>query len=241
MLRRVGLRPEGPVPWGTPALTHAPGVYVVELPSALEVAPIAPSAVKAWIRKVPTIRVDGSPATDAALAARLAAFWMPSATVVYIGQASGPVQARVADYYRTPLGDRAPHAGGHWIKTLSCLNDCVVWSAATDDYDDAEREVLDDFSRTVPAAERRALHDPFLVLPFANLRDGTRAGQSARHPRIQADVAARERWQANVLPEPLDRRLVPGRSPRYDGLTMGWSDGRDAISMSFPTSLSSSR
>lgn len=172
MLRRVGLRPEGPVPWGTPALTRAPGIYIVELPAALEAAPIAFSAVRAWIRRVPTITVDGSLTTGTALAARLAAFWLPSATVVYVGQASGPVRGRVAAYYRTPLGNRSPHAGGHWIKTLSCLNECLVWSAATDDYDEAERELLDDFSRTVPAAESRALGDPSLVLPFANLKNG---------------------------------------------------------------------
>lgn len=53
-----------------------------------------------------------------------------------------------------------------------------MWSAASDDDDDAERELLDDFSRTVPAAERRALYDPFLVLPFASLRDG--------HGRVKA-------------------------------------------------------
>ena len=172
MLRRAGLSPEGPAPWGTPALTRRPGIYIVELPAALEVAPVALSVVRTWIHRVPTITVDGSPTTGTALAARLAAFWLPSATVVYIGQASGPVQGRVAAYYRTPLGDRSPHAGGHWIKTLSCLNRCLVWSAAADDYDDAERVMLDDFTRTVPAAERRALHDPSLVLPFANLKDG---------------------------------------------------------------------
>ena len=178
MLRRAGLQPEGPVPWGTPALTRVPGVYIVELPAPLGAAPIATGAVRAWIRRVPTVTVDGSPATGTALAARLAAFWVPSARVVYIGQASGPVQGRVRAYYRTPLGDRAPHAGGHWIKTLSCLEECLVWSAATNDYDDAERELLDDFPRTVPAAERRALHDPALVLPFANLKDG--------HGRVKA-------------------------------------------------------
>lgn len=158
--------------WGKPVLTRAPGIYVVELPAALEVAPIALSAVGAWIRRVPTITVDGSPTTGVALAARLADFWVPSATVVYIGQASGPVQGRVAAYYRTPLGNRSPHAGGHWIKTLSCINECLVWSAATDDFDVAERELLDDFTRTVPAAERRALYDPSPVLPFANLKNG---------------------------------------------------------------------
>jgi hypothetical protein len=153
-------------------VTRTPGIYVVELPAPLAVAPIASSVVKAWIRRVPTITVDGSPTTAPKLAARLAAFWLPSASVVYIGQASGPVRGRVAAYYRTPLGDRSPHDGGHWIKTLSCLSDCVVWSAATDDYADAELRLLDEFHRTLPAPERRAVHDPFLVLPFANLKDG---------------------------------------------------------------------
>jgi hypothetical protein len=64
------------------------------------------------------------------------------------------------------------NAGGHWIKTLSCLSDCVVWSAATDDYDSAELRLLEEFGGTLPAAERRALYDSFLVQPFANLKDG---------------------------------------------------------------------
>jgi hypothetical protein len=173
MLRRAGLTPEGPVPWGTPAVTCLPGIYIVELPATLPIAPLALSSVRGWIRRVPTITVDGSSATASALAARLAAFWIPSATVLYIGQASGPVRGRVRGYYRTPLGDRAPHAGGHWIKTLSCLEDCLVWSAATDDFDEAERTLLAESKRTVPADECRALHDPGLVLPFANLRSGS--------------------------------------------------------------------
>jgi hypothetical protein len=41
-----------------------------------------------------------------------------------------------------------------------------------DDYDSAELRLLEEFGGTLPDAERRALHDPFLVLPFANLKDG---------------------------------------------------------------------
>ena len=94
--------------------------------------------------------------------------------MVYIGQASRGVRGRVGDYYKTPLGDRGPHAGGHWIKTLTRLVDCRVRSAATDDFDAVERELIDDFVPAVPAAERRALYDPWLILPFANLQDGRR-------------------------------------------------------------------
>jgi hypothetical protein len=174
LLRRAGLRAAGPVRWGEPSPTRPPGIYVVELPRPLTVAPLDPAIIARWRRRVPAITVDGRPATASSLADRLTSFWIQSATVLYIGQASRSVRARVGDYYTTPLGDRRPHAGGHWIKTLDCLSDCLVWSAATGDYDAAERELLDGFALTVPAADRRALHDPWLVLPFANLQDGRR-------------------------------------------------------------------
>ena len=174
LMQRAGLRAEGPVVWGRAAITRAPGIYIVELPQALPVAPLDTRILAAWRRRVPTITVDGQRATLTSLADRLAAFWIPSATVLYIGQASAGVRGRVAGYYRTPLGDPRPHAGGHWIKTLSVLTTCLVWSAATDDYAAAEEHLLDEFGRTVPASERRALHDPGLVLPFANLQNGRR-------------------------------------------------------------------
>jgi hypothetical protein len=155
--------------------TRDPGIYLVELRAPLPVAPVDLGAIARWRQRVPTITVDGRRATAEAIAQRLASFWIPSATVLYIGQASGTVRGRVGAYYGTPLGDRSPHSGGHWIKTLSVLPECLVWSAVTEDFDRLEAELLDDFARTVPAAERRALHDPVLVLPFANLQDGNRA------------------------------------------------------------------
>jgi hypothetical protein len=82
LLRRAGLQPEGPVLWGSPAPTRKSGIYIVERPAARKVAPIALNAVRARIRRVQTITIDGSPATGTALAARLAAFWLPSVTVV---------------------------------------------------------------------------------------------------------------------------------------------------------------
>ena len=162
------------MPWGDPPSTRAPGIYLIELPAPLPAAPLDPKAIAAWRRRVPTITVDGRTATAAAIAVRLSAFWISSATVLYIGQASGSVRDRVGDYYRTPLGNRSPHAGGHWIKTLAGLRECRVWSAAADDSHAAEWALLADFARTVPAREAAALHDPVLTLPFANLQDGGR-------------------------------------------------------------------
>jgi hypothetical protein len=48
----------------------------------------------------------------------------------------------------------------------------LVWSAPASDFAGAEEVMLDDFARTGPGVERGALHDPYLVLPFANLEDG---------------------------------------------------------------------
>lgn len=38
---------------------------------------------------------------------------------VDIGQPRVTVARRLSDYYKTPLVDRRPRAGGHWIKTLA--------------------------------------------------------------------------------------------------------------------------
>lgn len=50
---------------------------------------------------------------------RLATFWLPDEVVLYIGLAGASVRKRVRQYYRTPLGDKRPHAGGWWLKTLT--------------------------------------------------------------------------------------------------------------------------
>lgn len=50
-------------------------------------------------RRVPTMTIDGSATTGAALAARLAASWVPSANALSMGQAPGPAQGRVAAYF----------------------------------------------------------------------------------------------------------------------------------------------
>lgn len=45
LLRRAGLRPEGPVTWMEPPPTRHPGIYVVELRLPLSVAPLDRGAI----------------------------------------------------------------------------------------------------------------------------------------------------------------------------------------------------
>jgi hypothetical protein len=146
-------------------------VYIVEAQRSYAAAPIDRAAVSAWLSRVSTLTLDGRRPTASELVARLAASWMPSRRIVYIGRSSRPLVDRVREFYGTPLGNRSPHAGGHWLKTLSMLPHCHVWWASTPAFLAAEGQLFGAFATTVPDAEAQALHDPTLVLPFGNLEN----------------------------------------------------------------------
>ena len=174
------------MPWGAGADACARHRRRRVFPAAIEVAPIALSAVRAWIRRVPTITVDGSPTSGAALAARLANFWAPSATVVTSGKPQVPCKAASPP-------TTAHHLGSLPTRRRPLDQDALLpqrLSRVVSGHRRLRRGRARDARRLLPhlpAAERRALHDPLLVLPFANER--TRSGQGARYPRIQAGVA----------------------------------------------------
>jgi len=111
---------------------------------------------------------DGQAATVENLRARLDSFWIPGETVVYIGKATRSLATRIGQYYRTPLGDRAPHAGGHWIKTLSILDDLRVTWAEAEDPSTSEDDLLRAFAELV-SKEAAANLPAGPILPFANL------------------------------------------------------------------------
>lgn len=159
LLREARIDPAGPVTWGARVPCRVPGVYVIETPDPLDAAPLDPDAIAAWIERVPSLRVDGVRPSVAVLAERLASFWMPNEPVVYVGLAGTSVTRRIGQFYRTPLGNPRPHAGGHWLKTLSGLETFRVWWAETGDPATAEDALLKAFALR---------HGGGLVLPFAN-------------------------------------------------------------------------
>jgi transcription elongation factor GreA len=179
LLRSVGLLADGPAVWGRPIRAAGAGVFVVELPSPPATAPIEVARIGKWIERVPSLRLDGGEATSKAVAARLAAFWIPSTTVLYIGTSQQSMANRVAAIERTLLGDRRPHTGGHWLKTLLHLERARVWWARTDATEEYEDALFSAFAEAVPEADRAALHDSAVVLPFANLR--TTSGERKAH------------------------------------------------------------
>ena len=182
LLRSVGLLADGPAAWGTPVRSNRPGVYVIELPSPPQAAPVDFEAVGRWLERVPGLTLDGATPTGRELAARLHRFWLPDQPVLYVGMSAASIGARVAAYHRTPLGDPRPHAGGYWLKTLSGLDRLRVWWAETAAAEEYEDGLLSAFAEGVPVEVAAALHDPAVVLPFANLQtaDGVRKDHGIR-------------------------------------------------------------
>jgi len=172
LMRSVGLMVDGPGQWGRPVTAPGPGIFAIELAAPLPSAPIDLSKVGKWIERVETLRLDGARPTSKVLAARLTAFWLPSQTVLYIGASEASIGRRVAAMTRTQLGDRRPYSGGHWLMALRNLEGLRVWWAPTDATEEYEDALLEAFAERVPAAERSALADRDVVLPFANLRRG---------------------------------------------------------------------
>jgi transcription elongation factor GreA len=172
LLRDVGLLPDGPVVWGRPVPAGGAGVFVIELVAPLPRAPIELTRIGKWVERVPSLTLDGTRPTSKALAARLGAFWLPSQVVLYVGSTTS-IGRRVAALQNTMLGDRRPHSGGHWLQTFGTSVAMRVWWAATDAAEEYEDALLNAFAASVPADEVAALHDPSVVLPFANLRRPT--------------------------------------------------------------------
>ncbi len=169
LLRAVGLLADGPVPWDRPVPPVGAGVFVVELATPRATAPVELTRVGKWLEHVPDLRLDGERPTSRALAARLAAFWLPSQPVIYVGSSTASVGRKVAAIRETVLGDRRPTSAGHWLATLTMPAGTRIWWAATSATEEYEDALLAAFAEGVPEDERGALPDPATVLPFAVL------------------------------------------------------------------------
>ena len=173
ILRSLDLIVDGPVRWGQPVRSRAPGIFLVELASGERFAPLDILAIRAWVDRVPGLKLDGARPEPAALADRVRSFWLPGQSVLYVGRTTKSLGARVSALYGTPLGERRPHSGGHWLKTLKALELLRIWWAETNAPEEYEDAVGAAIAETVTTEERAALPDPKLVLPWANLESAT--------------------------------------------------------------------
>jgi hypothetical protein len=160
------------------------GVYVVS--TAVDAAdsvglaecPLDPEAVAALVEVRPEATVDGAPADVSRVGARLASMWPAGEPVVYIGLAGTSTRRRVDQFYRTPIGARAPHAGGWPVKVLDTAR-LWVHFGSTPVPAVAEAAMVDRFVVGVSPDIRGTLVDPSAPLPFANL--AFPAGRRRRH------------------------------------------------------------
>lgn len=167
------------VRWGNKPVSSDTGIYIVstsrnptKCDNIKESAPISREILKFWLNKVSTIQIDGvaSP-TVSQLHERLNQFWLPDENILYIGQteSSRGIKGRVGQYYRTEIGERKPHAGGHWLKTLTILDDLFIHYFPDDTPSQAEKKLLQAFISQVSQQALEKLRDKNLPLPFANL------------------------------------------------------------------------
>jgi len=205
MLRDLGLMVDGPTRWGSPAPSRLPGIFIVELPGGAASAPIDVVAVRRWIERVPAMRLDGEEPTPQTLALRLHEFWLPNEPILYVGRSSKSISGRVAALNATALGDAKPHSGGHWLRTLSVLNDLRVWWSETDaheEYEDALVELV---------AERNDNRTP-----FANLigPDGSPRPTGLTNSLLSEDIStASQRASAKAAPKAKTPRTSTRKAP----------------------------
>lgn len=180
LLLSVGLGAQGPVRWGQSVPAVRPGVYLVSLSpdpnqalkGALDCPALNLDVIAEWIHSLESFRLDGKRPMPEEVARRLCALWLPDETVLYIGRTTASIKDRIDDYYSTPLGAKRPHAGGHWLKTLSDMGILYVYWAPTEGGDSperAERCLLDTFVKNVSSSTRERLYDPERPFPWANL------------------------------------------------------------------------
>jgi transcription elongation factor GreA len=204
LFRDIGLMADGPLPLDRPVPARGPGLFVVELAAPLPTAPIDLSRVGKWLEHVPTLTVDSARPTSRAFAARLAAFWLPTQTVLYIGATTVSIHGRVAAMEKTGLGDRRPHSGGHWLKVLRLPASTRIWWAATSAVEEYEDAMLAAFESGVTAAERLVLPDRDVILPWANLRRPTgerKASGIASSLLVERPVAPPPPTTVKVVPD----------------------------------------
>lgn len=192
LIKKFDLPKSKVVKWKETISTEKEGIYIVSLSKdpelnsgILEEIPISKNIIDKWIQKVNGFELDKVLTFDKDLIIeRLSEFWLPDENIVYIGKA--PIRSngkgignRVREFYKTEYGEKRPHAGGHWLKSLSNLNDLYVHYILCDNSGDFEIKLLKQFIDNISDKSKRKLRDKQLMLPFANLE--LKKGQIKKH------------------------------------------------------------
>lgn len=170
------------VNWGTTFSERKQGIYVVSTSNnpdkhlgITDRPTFDETQIKLWISKLPDFVVDGVQANPTILKNRLADFWFPDESILYIGKAptrnnGSGISERVMEYFSTVIGDRGPHSGGQWIKALKDVNSFTVYYGTCYNPAVIEHKMLDFFMSNVSKETLLKLYDKELPIPFANIR-----------------------------------------------------------------------
>lgn len=129
LVKEVGLASTNiqEVKWNTRINCKEEGIYIISLSENAEINqtvtefPISMNVLENWIKKLGYFTIDGQKTKNVDIIKnRLSEFWLPNENILYIGKAplrekGGGIGNRVQEYYDTNIGERRPHAGGHWI------------------------------------------------------------------------------------------------------------------------------
>lgn len=174
------------VKWNTPIDSKKEGIYIIslseneELNRTIEEIPLSTTILESWIKKLDYFIIDKIKTKDTnTIKERLSEFWIPDENILYIGKAplrkvGGGIGNRVQEYYNTAIGERKPHAGGHWIKMLENLNDLYIFYIECEHSHIHEANMLAKFGELVSDNIRERLEAKGPILPFANLENGSK-------------------------------------------------------------------
>ncbi len=179
LLGPLDLLVDGPVRFGDRVPERGPGVYVVETTEPSREAPLDHGAIRAWLERVPTLRLDGERPEPSELARRLAAFWIPDTPVLFIGSAPRSIAGRIAAQHATALGSRRPYPGAYWLRTLRDAGRWRVWWARTEAVEEYADALMSAFAQAVSPEAVAGLPAGTPVLPFGNL--GSLTGERRDH------------------------------------------------------------
>ncbi|MEZ4596613.1 MAG: transcription elongation factor GreA [Chloroflexota bacterium] len=164
------------------------------------------------------LRLDGERPTPTQLLDRLASFWLPDETVVYVGRTAKSLSARAASLFATPLGDRRPHPGGHWLWTLLDRGRLRMRWAETPSPEEYEDGLVDAIAADLGAEARERLAALGPVLPWANLTsvtgDAKRTGLTGSLLAEGQGAATSAASAPHDTPAPATRRPSPPAAPR---------------------------
>jgi hypothetical protein len=180
------------VQWGEKIPTEGEGIYIVSLSKdaelnneTLDKIPVSKEILDEWVKKVNGFKLDKVLTFDKdKIIDRLSQFWLPDENIIYIGKAplrknGKGIGNRVKEFYNTDYGEKRPHAGGHWIKALTVLNDFNVHYILCDNSGEIEIKLLKYFIDHVSYKSKKILKDKELMLPFGNLE--LKKGQIKKH------------------------------------------------------------